>query len=98
MSTTTTYCPTCGRAIESEAGALCPQCQMSFPSSPSSPSSGAPTVQVSTSPIASELGSWPPAVEPAAPPERPTNKWLDLFWAFLIWGVSGAFLLGLDAL
>ncbi|MGH9800838.1 MAG: CPBP family glutamic-type intramembrane protease, partial [Blastocatellia bacterium] len=30
--------------------------------------------------------------------EKPGSAWLDLLWAFLIWGVSGAFLLGLDAL
>ena len=29
--------------------------------------------------------------------EPPSSPWLDLLWAFLIWGISGAFLLGLDA-
>ncbi len=78
-STITYYCPSCGRAIESEPGALCPQCQMSVPLS------------------AAEVSGWP-AAEPIQPKDQPTNKWLDVFWAFLIWGLSGAFLLGLDAL
>lgn len=35
---------------------------------------------------------------PVAPAtENSSSPWLDLLWAFLIWGVSGAFLLGLDA-
>jgi membrane protease YdiL (CAAX protease family) len=46
---------------------------------------------------ASELSGWPPAAEPIPSQDKPSNKWLDLFWAFLIWGLSGAFLLGLDA-
>lgn len=29
--------------------------------------------------------------------EKPGSPWLDLLWAFLIWGVSGAFLMALDA-
>lgn len=29
--------------------------------------------------------------------ETPSSPWLDLLWAFLIWGVSGAFLMALDA-
>lgn len=28
--------------------------------------------------------------------EKPSSPWLDLLWAFLIWGVSGAFLIALD--
>ena len=82
-STIAYYCPSCGRAIESEPGALCPQCQMSAPlSEPSSPQASNPLS----------------AAESIQPEDQPTNKWLNLFWAFLIWGLSGAFLLGLDAL
>lgn len=47
---------------------------------------------------AADLSGWPPAAEPSQLQDPPTNKWLDVFWAFLIWGLSGAFLLGLDAL
>lgn len=89
MSSTITYCPSCGRAIESEAGALCPQCRISF--QPSSPSPAhAP----------SQSGDWPPV--PRHPADlasdliASSNKWVDLLWAFLIWGVSGAFLVALD--
>lgn len=33
---------------------------------------------------------------PIPPTTKVSSPWLDLFWAFLIWGLSGAFLLGLD--
>ncbi len=37
------------------------------------------------------------ALSSASNPETSSSPWLDMFWAFLIWGISGAFLLGLDA-
>ncbi|MEP7338587.1 MAG: CPBP family glutamic-type intramembrane protease [Acidobacteriota bacterium] len=92
MSSTITYCPACGRSVESEPGALCPQCRTSSPSSALWPT------EASDPPSASEPSGWPPVAEPIPSQDKPSNKWLDLFWAFLIWGSSGAFLLGLDAL
>lgn len=59
------------------------------------PSPPSPTQASAGSPM--NPGDWPPAGAP--PPlaqDRPTNKWLDLLWAFLIWGISGAFLIGLE--
>ncbi|MEO6725568.1 MAG: CPBP family intramembrane glutamic endopeptidase [Blastocatellia bacterium] len=90
-STITYYCPSCGREIESEPDALCPQCQMSA-------SLSEPLSIHEANPLSAEPSGWPLAAEPAEPQAQPTNKWLDLFWASLIWGLSGAFLLGLDAL
>ena len=81
MSSTIIHCPSCGRALDSAPGTLCPQCQTAFQFQPENLSDGSPP----TSPSASNL----------EPP--PSSPWLDLFWAFLIWGISGAFLLGLDA-
>jgi uncharacterized protein len=64
MSSTLSFCPTCGRAL---AGGYCPQC--------------APA----------------PHPEPITPPQFGA-KWSDLFWALVVWGVSGGFLLTLDYL
>ena len=33
----------------------------------------------------------------AMPVEKPSSPWGDLLWAFLVWGFSGAFALGLEA-
>src|SRR5918996_1311407 len=33
---------------------------------------------------------------PMAPPPQTGAKWLDLLWAFIVWGVSGGFLLLLE--
>lgn len=77
--TTTSYCPVCGQAIETEPGSLCQQCQ-------------------ARSSQAIENQNWSPEAQPlAVPAGKPTSPWFDLLWAFLVWGVSGAFLLGLDA-
>jgi membrane protease YdiL (CAAX protease family) len=65
MSSITTFCPSCGQALEPEQGDLCPQCAVTSHPPP---------------PPLSEAGS----------------KWLDLFWAFVVWGVSGGFMLMLD--
>lgn len=80
MSSTITHCPSCGRALESAPGTLCPQCQVAFQVEPSH--------QPDSQPL-------PPSASSLEPAQ--SSPWLDLFWAFLIWGVSGAFLLGLDA-
>ncbi len=81
MSSTITYCSSCGRALDSAPGTLCPQCQTAFQFQ----ADHLPDVHSPTPPSVSNL-------EPAQ-----SSPWLDLFWAFLIWGISGAFLLGLDA-
>ncbi len=50
-----------------------------------------------------ENAGWPAVAQMSVPAEAeklgspPSSPWMDLLWAFLIWGVSGAFLLGLDA-
>ncbi len=43
------------------------------------------------------VGWSPEAQLLAVAAEKPSSPWFDLLWAFLVWGVSGAFLLGLDA-
>lgn len=60
MSTTVSFCPTCGRALTPEPGGDCPQCSPAF------------------------------QPEPITPPQSGA-KWTDLFWAFVVWGVSGGF-------
>lgn len=83
MSITTTYCPSCGKTIEAEPGSLCQNCQMQLHQN----------IQPSHLP-ANAVGAQPPV---AIPPQKPSSPWLDLFWAFLVWGFSGAFALGLEA-
>lgn len=67
MSSITTFCPSCGRALGPEQGNFCPQCAITFHPPP-----------------------------PPPPPAETGSKWLDLFWAFVVWGVSGGFMLMLD--
>lgn len=67
MSSTVSFCPTCGRALTAGPGAYCPQCSPAF------------------------------HPEPTTPPQSGA-KWSDLLWAFVVWGVSGPFLLTLDYL
>lgn len=65
MSSTVSFCPTCGQALATEPGGYCPQCS--------------------------------PAFRPErTPPPQPGAKWMDLFWALIVWGVSGGFALVLD--
>lgn len=65
MSSITTFCPSCGRALGPEQGNFCPQCAITF--------------------------------QPPPPPLAETgSKWLDLLWAFVVWGISGGFMLMLD--
>lgn len=80
MSITTTYCPSCGQAIEAEPGSFCQQCQV-------------------TPPKSVETSDWVPNAQMpvAAPVEKPRSLWLDVLLAFLVWGFSGAFALGLEA-
>lgn len=96
MSSITTYCPSCGRASESEPDSLCPQCRMA---------------QVSAYQTAGATANPPEILPESQMPEnqmetllpdssatqKSSSPWMDLLWAFLIWGLSGAFLLGLDA-
>jgi uncharacterized protein len=65
MSSTLSFCPTCGRALA--LGGYCPQCAPAF------------------------------HPEPITPPQFGTRR-VDLLWAFIVWGVSGGFLLILDYL
>lgn len=96
----TTHCPVCGRALDSESGTFCTQCQSTqSPVQSSVLTSHQPPIQGYHSSVQGILPSdeGPPIHPPiasATPP--PGSPWLDLFWAFLIWGLSGAFLVGLD--
>lgn len=48
--------------------------------------------------VQSQQANWLTGAElPLAENEKPSSPWLDLLWAFLIWGVSGAFFMALDA-
>lgn len=80
MSITTAYCPSCGQAVETEPGSLCARCQTAFSISPE------PVHEV----------NWLTGAQMPVEAEQPSSPWLDLLWAFLIWGVSGAFLIALD--
>lgn len=84
MSITTAYCPSCGQTIQTTSGTLCVQCQANF----SSVESAQPVQEVNW-----VTGAQVPSY---AEGEKPSSPWLDLLWAFLIWGVSGAFLIALD--
>ena len=81
MSIITAYCPSCGQAVETEPGSLCARCQAA--------------VSSSVEPV--QQMNWITGAQIPAADEKPSSPWLDLLWAFLIWGISGAFLMALDA-
>ncbi len=84
MSITTAYCPSCGQTIQTAPGTLCAQCQANLPTI--DPVQPAQEINWATG---------APALS-YTEEEKPGSPWLDLLWAFLIWGVSGAFLIALD--
>lgn len=72
----------------------CPACGQAIEAEP-----GSLCAQCKTgSPRSVDSVGWAPEAQLlAVAAEKPSSPWFDLLWAFLVWGVSGAFLLGLDA-
>lgn len=89
-------CPACGFTLDPRENRFCPHCGVAQPFErvlQGEPGGAYATTAADNALPATSYA----AASPSAPAAEPPASWLDLLWAFLVWGVSGGFALTFEA-